>query len=143
LSVDVRVVGSVRCSVETVGEVLAHVAAYPEWWPATSLVAEDEAVRVRVSPLPFVEIVLEAGAVLEDEVWLEYSRGPFRGTGVWTARPDGTDERTLVSYAVHLEPVNAAVALLASTRLFRRKHESDVRRIIERLEARVRGFEPL
>lgn len=136
--IEITVTRRLQCSVEDVYAELEDCSKYHEWWPIPVEPMGTDGRAVRVRPLPFVRIVLVQTSVeTNEEVRYRYTDGPFRGVGTWTIQSvENGAPVSKVRYSVHLKPVNYLVEILSSTSLFRRKHETDVSRIMDQLGRR-------
>lgn len=105
---------------------------FSDWWPRPVTVKQK---GIRFQPIPFLHIEwVRLDGKPFHTVRYQYTRGPFRGEGVWQIDENPHRPGWIhVQYAVCLYPVNWLVKMLASTWAFRFKHERDIQSILKRM----------
>jgi len=108
---------------------------YTHWWPKQYRVKKlpEHTKTISFSPAPPVKIHWEKGECLQDkQVQLFYTKGPFRGSGVWSM--EETEGGTLLRYTTYLNPINPLFRAVAKTSLFRKRHSQDIQKIMRYLQ---------
>lgn len=121
--IQITVSSDLSCSAQHVYDMLWHCERFSEWWPVRVTNHGEQAIIVH--PVPLVSIQMNRiAAEPPRRIVYEYVTGPFRGEGEWSIRelPNGAH----VDYTIRLRPVNALIALGASTPMFRFKHRQDI-----------------
>ena len=128
--IQITVSSDLPCSAQQVYDALWHCERFSEWWPVPVTQHGEQAILVHPLPLVSIQMNRIAGEPSRRIIY-EYVTGPFRGEGEWSihALPNGAH----VDYTVRLRPVNALIALGASTPLFRFKHRRDILGIMSRI----------
>jgi len=134
--IEIKVSEIINVKIDKVDNLLINYASYNEWWliPTETIKGKDK--YFQFSPLPFVKIgLVEDLYQPNNELKFRYIKGPFRGTGIW--KLEGIDNKTQISYTINLKPVNIIFGLMAKTRIFRWKHNQDIKNIIKELEKKA------
>jgi uncharacterized protein YndB with AHSA1/START domain len=130
-TIEITVSSDVPCSGQHVYDMLWHCERFAEWWPF--VVRTQNETTFTVQPLPMAHITMtRTEAEAPHRILYEYVGGPFRGEGEWLITDNGS-KHIHVDYTIRLRPVNALVALGASTPLFRWKHRRDILGIMNRI----------
>ncbi|MDR3715870.1 MAG: hypothetical protein P4L51_23900 [Puia sp.] len=123
----------VVAELERVFKTLMDHGSYPDWWHVPAKILPGDVVVFH--PLWFVTIKIRIEKRPErNQIYFHYIEGPIVGLGVWKLAW-GEDERsTEVSYSVDIRARNYLFQKVLESSLFRKRHERDIRRLIESVE---------
>jgi len=133
--IEITVSELIEAELDEVFKVLLNIKDYKNWWLVPVEKIEGKKNMFKFSPLNFVEIVLiEDYHIKNKELQFKYVKGPFRGTGKWELKKHPIKGLLSIKYTIKLKPINLLIGLLANTKLFRKKHSTDILNIIKNIE---------
>jgi ribosome-associated toxin RatA of RatAB toxin-antitoxin module len=125
----IKVEKVIDSGIEEVRAILLDLQNYPKWWKAYNLKYDSDHETVSFQPLPLIEITLQVIEKGDNFIKFNYSKGPFRGCGLWEFKELETG-KTYISYTITISGCNWLIDLIKSTVIFKWKHEKDIYKLM-------------
>jgi hypothetical protein len=129
----IKVEKVIDSGIEKVKAILLDLKSYPEWWKSYGLQYDEEEEAILFRPLLLIKITLNVVDRGDDFIKFNYSKGPFRGSGLWEFRELKTGE-THISYTITISGCNGLIDFIKSTSIFKWKHENDIHKLMKLIE---------